>query len=237
MDYSRIRVFRDALSVAPHLADLKNICKDFCAETGLEYYLFGVCEAVSLSSPRIITLTNFPAQWVDLNFQNRADPLLAYSFSNTAPVLWSELEKLEGYQAYLALGRQFGLRRGLTAPLNPPSGQTALLNLASPDQDFDDHRLGNLLPAAGIFSQYLFDAYIRIDKIENPRVNELTRRELECVFWACEGKTAWEMAQIVGVSERTVNFHLTSVIKKLGASNRQHAVAKAVMYGLVKPRP
>jgi LuxR family transcriptional activator of bioluminescence operon len=46
-----------------------------------------------------------------------------------------------------------------------------------------------------------------------------------------------EMAQIVGVSERTVNFHPTSVIKKLGASNRRHAVAKAVMYGLVKPRP
>ncbi len=45
------------------------------------------------------------------------------------------------------------------------------------------------------------------------------------------------MAQIVGVSERTVNFHLTSVIKKLGASNRRHAVAKAVMYGLVKRRP
>jgi LuxR family transcriptional regulator, transcriptional activator of the bioluminescence operon len=30
---------------------------------------------------------------------------------------------------------------------------------------------------------------------------------------------------------------LTSVIKKLGASNRQHAVAKAVMYGLVRPKP
>ena len=71
---------------------------------------------------------------------------------------------------------------------------------------------------------------------KNPKVADLTERELECVFWACEGKTAWEMAQIVGVAERTINFHLTSVIKKLGASNRQHAVAKAVMYGLVKPR-
>lgn len=235
MDYARIREFRDALAAAPHLADLKNVCKAFCDATGVEYYLFGVCEAVSLASPRVITLTNFPTAWVDLYHQGRSDPILAYCFSNTAPVLWSELEHLDGYQACLDLGRRYGLRRGLTVPLNPPSGQTALLSLASADDD--DHRLGNLLSTAGIFSQYLFDAYIRIDKIENPKVNQLTSRELECVFWACEGKTAWEMAHIVGVSERTVNFHLTSVIKKLGASNRQHAVAKAVMYGLVKPRP
>jgi LuxR family transcriptional activator of bioluminescence operon len=237
MDYAQIRAFRDALSTAPHLADLKAICKDFCNAAGLEYYFFGVCEAVSLTSPRIVTLTNFPSGWVDLYLQNRADPILTYCFSNTAPVLWSELQTLAGYQAYMDLGREHGLRDGLTVPLNPPSGQTAFLSLSSADDATGEDRLGNLLPTAGIFSQYLFDAYIRIDRIENPKVNQLTRRELECVFWACEGKTAWEMAHIVGVSERTVNFHLTSVIKKLGASNRQHAVAKAVMYGLVKPRP
>ena len=134
-------------------------------------------------------------------------------------------------------GRAFGLNRGLTVPLNPPTGQTVFFSLASSDLQLDDHRLGNLRPAAGVFSTYLFDAYVRIDRMENPKVNELTERELECLFWACEGKSAWEMAQIVGVAERTINFHLTSVIKKLGASNRRHAVAKGVMYGLVKPRP
>jgi LuxR family transcriptional activator of bioluminescence operon len=245
MDYSRIREYRDALSTAPHLSDLKNICKDFCDAAGLDYYHFGVCEAVSLTSPKLSSLTNFPAAWVEQYFQNRAsstDPILKYSFSNTAPILWSELAHLDGYnsagdQAFMRMGREYGLRHGLTVPLSPPSGQTAFFSLATQEDDVDENRLGNLLPVAGIYSQYLFDAYIRIDKIENPKVNELTKRELECVFWACEGKTAWEMAHIVGVSERTINFHLTSVIKKLGASNRQHAVAKAVMYGLVKPRP
>jgi LuxR family transcriptional regulator, transcriptional activator of the bioluminescence operon len=135
------------------------------------------------------------------------------------------------------VGRQFGLQDGLVVPLSTPTGQTAFFSLVSADEQIGEDFLGNLLPAADIFSKYLFEAYIRIDKVENPKVNELTERELECVFWACEGKTAWEMAQIVGVAERTINFHLTSVIKKLGASNRQHAVAKAVMYGLVKPRP
>lgn len=239
------REIRHALSTAPHLVDLKRICEDFCAQIGLEYYRFGVCEVVSLVSPKIVTLTNFPAEWVDLYFQNKSssvDPTLLYSFSHTAPILWSELVGMQGYdgekeRAFMETGKRFGLQCGLTVPLSPPSGQISFFSVVSADPLFDENRLGNLLPAAGMFSKYLFDAYIRIDKIENPKVNELTERELECVFWACEGKTAWEMAHIVGVAERTINFHLTSVIKKLGASNRQHAVAKAVMYGLVKPRP
>lgn len=245
MDYSAFRVIRNALGEAPHLVDLKNVCEDFCRQIGLEFYLFGVCEAVSLVAPKIVTLTNFPAGWVALYFQNRssdADPILRYSFSHTAPVLWRELFGMHGYdgpveKAFVDTGRAFGLHHGLTVPLNPPSGQTAYFSVVSADPCFEEHRLGNLLPEAAMFSKYLFDAYIRIDKIENPKVSELTERELECLFWACEGKTAWEMAKIVGVAERTINFHLTSVIKKLGASNRQHAVAKAVMYGLVKPRP
>jgi LuxR family transcriptional activator of bioluminescence operon len=245
MDYASIRAFREALTAARYLGDLKQICKKFCDAVGVEFYLFGVCEAVSLTAPKIITLTNFPAEWVDSYFQDRlaaSDPILKYSLSHSTPILWSELENLSGFnsvsdKAFMDMGRKAGLRHGLTVPLNPPSGQTSFFSLASADALFDENRLGNLLAGAGMFSTYLLDAYIRIDKIENPKANELTKRELECVFWACEGKTAWEMAHIVGVSERTINFHLTSVIKKLGASNRQHAVAKAVMYGLVKLRP
>lgn len=245
MDYSMFREFRAALAEAPHLVDLKNICRDFCRAIGVDHYLFGVCEVVSLVSPKVVTLTNFPAEWVEWYFQNRSssvDPLLKYSLSNTTPILWSELMNTKGYDApssreFFEAGKQYGLHHGLTVPLHPPSGQTSYFSVVSADAAADENVLGNLMPAAAMFSQYLFAAYTRIDKVENPKVNELTERELECVFWACEGKTAWEMAQIVGVAERTVNFHLTSVIKKLGASNRQHAVAKAVMYGLVKPRP
>ncbi len=245
MDYSLLQQYRQALVAAPHLAALKTICRDYCGSIGLDYYLFGVCEAVSLVAPRFVMLSNFPAAWCELYFQNRtaaSDPLLRYSFSNTAPVLWRELAAMPGYdgpadRAFMATCTEFGLHSGLTVPLTPPTGQTAFFSLVSADSGLDSDRLGNLLPAASMFSNYLFDAYMRIDRIDNPKVQELTARELECVFWACEGKTAWEMAQIVGVAERTVNFHLTSVIKKLGAANRQHAVAKAVMYGLVKPRP
>jgi len=66
---------------------------------------------------------------------------------------------------------------------------------------------------------------------------KLTEREKECLFWAAEGKTAWETSQILNVSERTINFHLTNTTKKLSVFNRPQAVAKAVFVGIISPYP
>jgi DNA-binding CsgD family transcriptional regulator len=56
----------------------------------------------------------------------------------------------------------------------------------------------------------------------------LSKREIEVLSWLKEGKTSWEIARILLISERTVNFHVSNIIKKLDANNRTHAVALAV---------
>ena len=63
---------------------------------------------------------------------------------------------------------------------------------------------------------------------------ELTARERECLQWAAAGKSAWEVGVILGIAERTVVDHLTKAKEKLGAATRTHAVAKAVMLGLIE---
>jgi LuxR family transcriptional activator of bioluminescence operon len=65
---------------------------------------------------------------------------------------------------------------------------------------------------------------------------ELTPRERECLLWAAEGKTSWETAQILGISERTVIFHLRNVTEKLNVSSRQQAIARAISQGLIAPQ-
>ncbi len=61
----------------------------------------------------------------------------------------------------------------------------------------------------------------------------LTERELECLRWAADGKTAWETGMVLNVSERTVNFHMANAQKKLMASNKIQAVARAILYNLL----
>jgi DNA-binding NarL/FixJ family response regulator len=61
----------------------------------------------------------------------------------------------------------------------------------------------------------------------------LTEREKEVLTWAGRGKTSSEIAIILGVSERTVNFHCDQAMKRLDVINRTQAVAKAIAEGLI----
>jgi DNA-binding CsgD family transcriptional regulator len=65
-------------------------------------------------------------------------------------------------------------------------------------------------------------------------VPTLTRRERECLCWCAEGKSYWETAVILGISERTVSFHMEAVRGKLSAGSNAHAVAIAVRGGLLE---
>jgi len=64
---------------------------------------------------------------------------------------------------------------------------------------------------------------------------ELTARQLACLHWASLGKTSWETGVIMGVTERTVNYHIQLACKKLNVSGRQAAITKAIHAGLLSP--
>jgi DNA-binding CsgD family transcriptional regulator len=66
---------------------------------------------------------------------------------------------------------------------------------------------------------------------------KLSERELECLEWVSFGKTSWETAIILGVSERTINFHLLNACRKLNVYGRQAAVALALRQNLLHGVP
>jgi LuxR family quorum-sensing system transcriptional regulator SolR len=61
----------------------------------------------------------------------------------------------------------------------------------------------------------------------------LTSREREVLCWTGEGKTSYEIGQILNISERTVNFHVNNVLLKLTSTNKVQAVVKAIAMGLI----
>lgn len=63
----------------------------------------------------------------------------------------------------------------------------------------------------------------------------LSGRELQCLAWVSRGKTSWEIATILGLSEHTVNFHLRNASKKLNVYGRQACIAQAWRLGLLDP--
>jgi len=61
----------------------------------------------------------------------------------------------------------------------------------------------------------------------------LTKRELECLRWISEGKTAEEVGSILSISHWTVTFHLKNIYKKLNVPNKTAAILKATKLGLL----
>jgi DNA-binding CsgD family transcriptional regulator len=64
---------------------------------------------------------------------------------------------------------------------------------------------------------------------------QLTRKQQETLSWVAEGKTSWEISVIMRCKEETVNYHVKGILRRLCATNKAHAVSKAMRLGLLAP--
>jgi DNA-binding response OmpR family regulator len=68
-----------------------------------------------------------------------------------------------------------------------------------------------------------------------PKLVDLNDREIETLTWAARGKTSAEIAKILGLAKRTVDFHIDNARLKLGVSTRVEAAIKAAASRLIEP--
>lgn len=68
-----------------------------------------------------------------------------------------------------------------------------------------------------------------------PSTVQLTDREIETLSWVARGKTSIEIAEILGLSKRTIDFHLDNAREKLGVPTRIQAAVKAATGGIIEP--
>lgn len=70
------------------------------------------------------------------------------------------------------------------------------------------------------------------DYAEGDDAMALSSREVECLQWLASGKTLGEAATILGISERTLRYHINNARERLGvATTVQAIVAAALAYG------
>jgi LuxR family quorum sensing-dependent transcriptional regulator len=61
----------------------------------------------------------------------------------------------------------------------------------------------------------------------------LSEREIQCLQLIAAGKTSWAIAEVLGISQHTVNAHIRNIVRKLGVATRPQAVAEAMRRGLI----
>lgn len=80
----------------------------------------------------------------------------------------------------------------------------------------------------------MFNRLAEIRELDARVTETLTEREIECLTWTAAGKTSVEIAEIMGLSEHTINHYLNRATRKLDTVNRTQAVAKALRLSLIK---
>lgn len=97
--------------------------------------------------------------------------------------------------------------------------------------------LGGMRSPLGPDDKYLITSLVpvlhRVCRGIGSNSRGLTRKELEILQWARNGKTAWEISVIRGVSEATVKYHFKTIYSKLGVANKAQAVGEALCRGLI----
>jgi LuxR family quorum-sensing system transcriptional regulator CciR len=204
----------------------------YCALTGHDRYLPG-------NKPAPAIALNFPTSWTDYYFERRyqtIDPVIVNAPRIERPFLWDSMSTryrlTRGQTSVMNQAREARLRDGVGVPLHGPFGSVCLLTFAAGDGHPDAKAfLANL----AILSAQFHLAYSEIARadVDPPAIPELTERERECLKWLANGKSRWEISQILRLSENTIRFHVKNAFRKLDANNRVLAVVKAVRYRLI----
>ncbi|MCP8900036.1 LuxR family transcriptional regulator [Gilvimarinus xylanilyticus] len=183
-------------------------------------------------------LTNYPAEWVSYYVSRdyeKIDPLTDKELDHLLPYLWSDLLKTypltRTQQQIFDEASSLGISDGIAIPIHEPGGDYACLTISG----FADMReLPRVFASEKTELYALATAFhIHIRQLPSQCAVALTQRERECLKWVAQGKTSWRIGELINVSERTVNFHITNAMKKLGAKTRQQALTNAVAQKII----
>ena len=189
---------------------------------------------------QVITVDNTPTAYADTYLDpkiGRRDPVVRHCKRESVPIVWDQ-------STYLGVGAgdlwehqaSFGYCTGIAMALHLPDGKHFVFGV---DRDRplpdDPDELQRLVADLQLFAVHAQDAAMRIlvPPEYQPERPKLTPRELEALRWTMEGKTAWEVGAVLGISERTAVLHINNAMHKLGCVNKHQAVLKALRLGLI----
>lgn len=184
-----------------------------------------------------ITFNNHPKEWDTQQDQFvAADPVIAAANTVARPILWNaELYKKHGLGYVAEAFTPFGFTAGFDIPTHAPSGAILVIGFSRDSElPTDGVELVRLVAEAQLFSTFAFPALDRLlTHITHKDYPKLTPKELEVIKWTVAGKTAFEVGAILGITERTANFHVRNICEKLGVFNKTAAIVKALELKLV----
>jgi DNA-binding CsgD family transcriptional regulator len=214
----------------------------FASELGFDTVAATAVVDHPLAEPEFVSVNNTPTAFIesfdDIAGRGRLDPVMQHLKRQSVPIVWDQATYVrEGRADLWEHQAHYGYRNGIALALHLPEGRHFLLGVDR-DQPVPAHKgeLTRVVADLQLFAVLAQDAALRIllPPDLTPEAPALTPRELECLRWTMDGKTAWEVGSILGISERTAALHMNNATHKLGCVNKHQAVVKALRLGLIR---
>ncbi len=226
------------------IEEARGLFADHVRSFGIDGFGYGGLDATGHLNPERI-VTTLPGAWLNQYINNdyaKIDPAFAMLRQGRVPFQWSRTFARDQVgpeaMAVIDLAGQFGLTDGIVFGIPGPKGldAAAVLTSSGPAGSLNetfDRGLAHLHIA-------VLEFHLVVRSLLERRASlavgcRLTSRERECYLWTARGKSSWEIGQILGISERTVVFHIDNVKRKLGVGSRMQALVKLVMSGEIEP--
>lgn len=160
-------------------------------------------------------------------------PVIKRGASSMMPQYWSledpEMACGSLVDAVNSVG-SMGITSGLMVPVNGMSGNRHLMNFAGDRDTLPQASLNELC----MIALHALETYDRLCRVASKGPSPLTKRELDVVRWTAQGKTSVEIAELLSISEHTVNTYMNNAMRKLDCVNRTQLVAKTIRLRLIE---
>jgi LuxR family quorum sensing-dependent transcriptional regulator len=204
------------------------------------FAISGIPEPNEKMDPYVL-MNGWPEEWSKRYLENqyfRIDPVIQRTILSDNAFVWSDHLKTMNVSrqgmTFMREAMDFGFIDGFSVPIHSIMGFRAIVTYASDRVDLSNEARS----ALHMVSIY---AHNKIKELKSggkellfERSTNLTPREKECISWCAEGKTAWEISTILGISERTVTHILENAQKKMNTTNRTQLVAETLRAGLIR---
>ncbi len=184
--------------------------------------------------------TNWPASWIELYRDQDfllADPIPRWARNSGQALTWTTLINLlpkrdRGRRVIEAAARD-GYLEGVLVPMRARDNSPGLVSLGGGRKSITLAEQTYLVAIGRV-------AFEHADRIENRGTTGragpiLTLREIECLTLLVAGHADAEIGKILGMTVRTVRFHLGNAREKFRATSRAHLAALAIAQGYVMP--
>jgi LuxR family quorum-sensing system transcriptional regulator CciR len=232
---ARPRIVQDFAQASLGARDMAQLCTRLCEATralGFHHFLLQGAGGHAW-------LADLPPGWTVAAPSH--DAVLVTAAQSYAPFLWSDIARLialtPDQRMFLDAALNTGMGAAVTAPIHRSRGADA----AGSYSDFAGccsfiMQSGIPLPLSSLAAAHYIGA-MAFDAAENMRRArsdglrrgpQLTPRQRDCVVLVAQGKSDWEVGQLLGISDSTVHKHIEDAKRRFCVSTRIQLVVRSL---------